>query len=129
DQSRHQEEDEGEDAGQIAHPVSIHGVADKAHVGIPVQEIPFTFALFLQVPLGLFQFFLGIGNLLFGIRLLGLEFLIPVGILGFSVLQLLTAVLKLGPAVLQLSLCIHQLLFGIGQLPFPGSQLGLTVLQ
>ena len=40
-QSRHQEENDGEDVGQIAHPLGVLGVADKAAVGVTAQHIPF----------------------------------------------------------------------------------------
>ena len=98
-QSRHQEENKGEYAGQVAHAVGVHGVADKAHVGVPVQQVPLTVVQIVQIPLGLLHLLLGVGDLSLSLRLAVQILLIAVGVLGLAVVQLLFGVSQFSQSV------------------------------
>ena len=111
-QRRHQEENEGEYLGQIAHPLRVLVVGHISRVGIPAQDVPFAVLDLGDLPPGVVQLPPGVGELFLG--------------LGLGVLILRHAVGVLLFPVLKLNEGIVQLLLGLGGLP---GQLSLGVLQ
>ena len=140
-QGRHQEENQGEHAGQVAHPLRILLVGHVAHVGVPVQDVPLAVLNLGHLPAGVVELLPGVGQLLLrlgpAVGVLGLavqqlligvvQLLLGVGELagqgglglfqiGYAVVVLLPAVVQLGPAVCQLGLAVQNFLPGVLQL-------------
>ena len=101
-QGRHQEENQGEHTGQIAHALRVLLVGHIAHVGVPAQNVPLAVLNLGYLPAGVVELLPGIGQLFLRLRL-------AVGILLLAVQQLLIAVVQLFPGVRQLLLRVGQL--------------------
>ena len=87
-QGRHQEEDDREDTGQVAHPVRVLGVAHKAAVGAAAQHIPLTFVDFVHLSPGVVQLGLGVCDFLVCLGLALLVVRLAAGVVCLALLEL-----------------------------------------